>query len=156
MTLLTINNFLHLLATVTWVGGMIYFNTVLMPSLSAIDPLQRGRLLNVIAKRFTFVAWGCLIVLVITGLITTPTQMLLNVSGIYGISLTAKHLVILLMIIIGLVITFSLGPKMQTLSPSPGEQPSPGFLKVQNQLSVLVRINTILGVLILFFSTLIT
>ena len=155
MTLSTIINFLHLFATVTWIGGMIYFNLILMPSLTAIDPPQRGRLLGAVAKRFTFLSWGSIIILVITGLLITPSYMLLTFSGVYGISLTLKHLVILLMIIIGLVITFSLGPKMHSLSPSPGEPPSSGFLKVQNQLSVLVRINTILGVLVLLLSVMI-
>ena len=156
MTLSTINNFLHLLATVTWIGGMIYINIVLMPSLSAIDPSQRGRLLGATTKRFMLLSWGSIIILVITGLLKTPSQMLLNISGVYGISLTLKHFVILLMIVIGLLITFSLGPKMQSLSPTPGEQPTPGFLKMQNQLSVLARINTILGVSVLLFSAIIT
>jgi len=156
MTLTTIYNFLHILATSTWIGGMIYINIVLMPSLSAIDPSQRGRLLGAATKRFGLLAWGSILVLLITGLIKTPSQMLLNVSGTYGISLTLKHLVVVSMVVIGLLMTFWFGPKMQSLSPSPGEKPTPGFLKVQKQLSTLALVNTILGVLVLFFSAIIT
>ncbi len=152
MTLTSINNFLHILATATWFGGMIYTNIVLMPSLSAIDPSQRGQLLGATTKRFSFLAWGSMIILVITGLIRTPSPMLLNVSSTWGTWLTLKHLLVLLIVVIGLLITFWLGPKMQSLSPSSGEQPGSGFLKVQKQLSVLARINSILGGLVLLFS----
>jgi len=152
MTLITINGFLHLLATATWFGGLIYTNIVLMPSLSAIDASQRSRLLGAVTKRFTFLAWGSIIILVITGLIKTPSQMLLNVSSAWGMKLTIKHILVLSMVVVGLLMTFWLGPKMQSLSPSSGEQPGSGFLKVQKQLSVLARINSILGVLVLLLS----
>jgi uncharacterized membrane protein len=152
MTLSTIINFLHLLATVTWIGGMLYYNIILKPSLTSIDPSQRGRLLGAVMKRFIFLSWGCIIILVITGLLITPSQMLLNVAGVYGITLTLKHFVILLMIVIGLVITFSLRPKLHSLSPSPEKSPSLEFLKVQNQLSVLGRLNALLGVMVLLLS----
>ena len=156
MTLSTINNFFHLLATTTWIGGMIYINIVLMPSLSAIDPSQRGRLLVAITKRFTFLSHGSLIILLITGIVKTPTQMLFNISGIYGIALTLKHLVILAMVVVGLLISIWLGPKMQSLSPAPGEQPAEGFLKIQTQISVFARINMVLGVMVLFLAGIIT
>ena len=124
MILSTIINFLHLLATVTWIGGMLYYNIILKPSLTSIDPSQRGRLLGAVMKRFIFLSWVCIIILVITGLLITPSQMLLNVASVYGIILTLKHFVILLMIVIGLVITFSLRPKLRSLSPSPEKSPS--------------------------------
>jgi hypothetical protein len=43
-------DFLHLLATAAWIGGMIYIILVLMPSLTAIDPPQRGKLMGAAAK----------------------------------------------------------------------------------------------------------
>ncbi len=156
MVLQAISNFLHILATTTWIGGMIYINVILMPSLSAIEPSQRGRLLGATTKRFTYLSWGSIIVLVLTGLAKTPSQMLFNVVGAYGISLTVKHIIVVAMIVIGLLITFRLGPKMQSLSPSPGEPPAPEFLKVQNQLSILARANTVLGGVVLFLSAIIT
>jgi putative copper export protein len=152
MTLTSIIKFLHILATATWFGGMIYTNIVLMPSLSAIEPSQRGRLLGATTKRFSLLAWGSMIILVITGLIRTPAPMLLNVSSVWGTWLTLKHLLVIAMVVIGLLITFWLSPKMQSLSPSSGEQPTSGFLKVQKQLSVLARVNSILGGLVLLFS----
>ncbi len=156
MTLNTIINFLHLLATTTWIGGMIYINIVLMPSLSAIDPSQRGRLQGAVTKRFMYLSLGSLIILLITGFAKTPPQLLFNISGAYGIALTLKHLVILAMIVIGLLISFRLSPKMKSLSPAPGELPAEGFLKIQTQISVYAQINMVLGVLVLFLAGILT
>ncbi|MEE8357627.1 MAG: DUF4149 domain-containing protein [Anaerolineales bacterium] len=152
MTISTIINFLHLLATSTWIGGMLYINIVLMPSVSAIDPAQRGQFLGATTKRFAFLASGSIVVLVITGIMRTPSQLMFNLSTIYGIALTLKHLVISVMIVIGLVISFWLGPKVKSLTPAPGEQPQAGFLKIQSQISTFARINMVLGVLVLFLA----
>jgi len=152
MTISTIINFLHLLSTATWIGGMLYINMVLMPSVSAIDPAQRGQFLAATTKRFAVLAAGSIVVLVFTGLMRTPSGLMFNLSTIYGTALTIKHLVISVMIVIGLVISFWLGPKVKSLTPAPGEQPSAGFLKIQSQITTFARINMVLGVLVLFLA----
>ncbi len=92
------------------------------------------------AKRFNIVAWSS-ILLLITGLIKTPTEMLLDTASTYGVVLTVKHALVLIMIIIGSVITFSVVPESRLLVPAPGERPSPGFSKVQQQLKTLATTN---------------
>ncbi len=152
MNFATFINFLHLLAMATWVGGMLYLNIVLMPSLSSIDPSQRGRLMGTATKRFSLLAWGSVIVLVTTGLFRAPHQAFFNFSIVYGILLTIKILIVFSMIVIGGLMSFVLGPKMIEISPPPGEAPDPEFLKVNNQLALLSRINMLLGVLVLVFA----
>ncbi|MFQ6089024.1 MAG: DUF4149 domain-containing protein [Candidatus Methanofastidiosia archaeon] len=142
-------DFLHTLATVTWIGGMIYANLVLMPSLEAIDPAQRGKLLGAAIKRFTILAWSSIIVLLVTGILITPSGMLFDISTFYGKVLTLKHVLIFVMIVIGVRVTFVLGPKMKALAPKPGEKPPPEIPKLQNQLEMLALINMILGILVL-------
>jgi putative copper export protein len=156
MTLTTLNNFLHLLTTTSWIGGMIYINIILIPSLTAIDPPQRGKLLSAATKRFGILASTSIIILIVTGIFKTPSQMLFNFSSTFGIALTVKHLVIVAMVVIGLLIMFRLGPKMQASSPSPGEQPGPQYLKLQSQISILSRVNMVLGVVVLILAAIIT
>ena len=144
-----INDFLHLLATVVWIGGLIYINLVLMPSLTAIDPPQRGKLSGAVAKRFTILAWCAVIILLITGYLKTPSGMLFNISNTSAVALTIKHILVLVMIAIGLLVTFVTAPKMKSLAPEPGEPPPPEFLKAQKQLSTLALTNMILGILVL-------
>ena len=144
-----IRDFLHLLATATWIGGMIYSIFVLMPSLKAIGPPQRGQLMGVVGKRFSFFAWGSVVVLLITGYLKTPEGMMFDASTTYGRILLLKHLVILLMIIFGIFISLVIVPKLGKLAPKAGEPPAPEFLKTQKQLPVFAVTNVILGIVVL-------
>jgi uncharacterized membrane protein len=150
MSYAVINNFLHLLATVTWIGGIIFMNVVLVPSQSAISPEQRGKLSGVIVKRFLILVWGSVIILIITGLYKTPTQMLFYPESGFGYWLTVKHAAIILMIIFGLIVTFVISPKLRSLAPKTGEQPSAEFIKAQKNMSLIARTNMVLGLLVLF------
>ena len=149
MLLEVIVDFLHQLATVAWIGGMIYTMMVLMPSLPAIEIPERGKLAGAVTKRFTIVAWTSVVVLIITGIILGSFEEASEMSDNVPIALKIKHILFLLMIIIGLVMTFILGPKMKKLAPKPGEKPSPEFPKVQKRISSLALINMILGILVL-------
>ncbi len=142
-------NALHLLATVMWIGGMAYTAVVLMPAAQGLEPGPRGQLMGAVAKRFSIVAWSSIVLLLITGLIKTPTEMLLDTTSPYGVVLTVKHALVLIMIIIASVITFSVVPKTRALAPAPGERPAPGFIKAQQQLKMFATINLVLGLLVL-------
>ena len=147
--MITVSYFLHVLAMMTWVGGMIYANLILMPSMTAIDPPQRGRLMGAIVKRFTVLSWSSVIILLITGYIMIPEGMLFNFSISYGVWLNIKILIVLLMIIIGLYITLIISPKITASAPKSDEKPSSDFLRAQKQIPVLALTNMILGILAL-------
>jgi len=147
--LIAILNFFHLLAAVVWIGGMLYATLVLMPAMEAIDPPQRGRLMGAVGQRFIPLVWISIAVLLVTGFLKTPAGMLFSLASIYGILLTVKHLVVLLMVINAALITFVLSPKMEKLAPPPGERPSPELGRVQGQLTNVSLFNTFLGVLLL-------
>jgi|SRR3990172_691994 len=142
-------HFLHLLATVVWIGGIIFMEVVFYPSLAAIDPQQGGKALAVAAKRFTIIAWSCIIILIITGLLKTPSGWLFDTSTTIGTLLLVKYLLIVAAIVVGVVITFVVAPKLISGSPKPGEKPSPEFLKSQKQVKRLAMTNMTVGVLIL-------
>lgn len=58
----------HVLAAVSWIGGMIFLSVVLVPVLKR-EPFasQRGLLFRTIARRFRAVVWGAIAVLLFTG-----------------------------------------------------------------------------------------
>ncbi len=143
----TLLYFFHVLAMMTWVGGIIYANLILMPSMTVIDPPQRGRLMGAIVKRFTVLSWSSIIILLITGYIMIPKGVLFNFSISYGVWLNIKILLVLLMIIIGLYITLVLSPKIKASAPKSDEKPSPDFLKAQKRIQILAITNMILGIL---------
>jgi uncharacterized membrane protein len=150
MSFAVINNFFHLLATVTWIGGMIFVNFVLFPSQTVIDPSQRGKLFGAVVKRFTILVWVSIVVLLLTGIYKTPSQMLFNPQGNFGLWLTVKHIAIILMIAFGVIVTFFVGPKLGRLAPQPGEQPSSEFIYTQRMMKTLALTNMILGIIVLF------
>jgi uncharacterized membrane protein len=149
MLLDTIVNFFHSLATVLWIGGMLFMKLVLMPAQAAIDAPQRGRLMGAAAARFTTVAWTSVVVLVVTGLLKTPAGRLMDFESRFGTALAVKHLLIVAMIVTGLVISLGVVPKLKSLAPTPGQPTSEGFVKAQGMLDLLSAINTVLGLLVL-------
>lgn len=141
-----INNFIHLLTAVIWIGGMIYTNIVFMPSLSVIEPSQRGAILGAVAKRFTIVSWTSILVLLVSGFFKTPGEMLFTTSNSYGLMITIKHIIFLVMIVFGALITFKFAPVLRKGAPGPGEKPSAKFLDAQKKLKILSTTNMILGI----------
>ncbi len=60
---------LHLLAAVTWIGGMLFIALVLVPVTRRLtDPALRVRLIQESGRRFRAVGWAALALLVLTGL----------------------------------------------------------------------------------------
>lgn len=57
MTLYALLKTLHVLATVLWVGGMMFAHFFLRPALAQLDPPQRLRLMHEVLRRF-FAAVG--------------------------------------------------------------------------------------------------
>jgi len=142
-------DFLHLLVTAVWIGGMLFMKLVLMPGMQAIEPAQRGRLMGAIAKRFTIVAWSCIVVLLVTGILKTQSGYLLSTESRYGQLLLAKHLMFAGMIVIGLVITFAVAPRLKALAPAPGSPPPAALVSAEKRLELLSAVNTVLGLAVL-------
>jgi uncharacterized membrane protein len=147
-------NFFHLFATVVWIGGMFYMDLILMPSIAKIDPGERGKLMGMIAKRFTITAWSAIIILIISGILKTPSDMYFDTSDEYGIYLFIKHVLIIGAIIVGLVITFVYVPGLKANTPKPGEKPSAEFTAYSKKIEKLSKTNLVLGILILICASL--
>jgi len=68
MTLYALLKTLHVLATVLWVGGMMFAHFFLRPALAQLEPPQRLRLMHEVLRRF-FAAVGLAALLILgTGL----------------------------------------------------------------------------------------
>ena len=58
---------LHFLAAVVWVGGMFYTVVVLRPALNVLDATPRLQLHMLTLKKFFFVVWHAMPLVVLTG-----------------------------------------------------------------------------------------
>lgn len=147
-------NIIHILATAVWIGGAFFVHFTLQPAMKQIDPQQSGKLMGLIAKRFSITAWTCILLLIITGIMKTPAGMLFSPSTELGQILTIKHILVLLVIIVGLTIALYVIPNIRKNAPQPGEAPSNIFISNQKRLSSLATINLILGGLIVVCASL--
>lgn len=66
--LLAIANFLHLMATIVWIGGMIIARLVISPALAGLPDDTRRTVGRAIGQRATSYTYGAIVVFLITGL----------------------------------------------------------------------------------------
>jgi uncharacterized membrane protein len=59
---------LHVLAAITWLGGVVFLALVGAPALRRVEPAAlRTELFTAIGMRFRVVGWGAVVVLLVTG-----------------------------------------------------------------------------------------
>jgi copper resistance protein D len=114
---------LHLLAAIAWVGGMLFLSVVLVPVLKH-EPFmsQRAVLFRTIAWRFRAVVWGAIAVLLLTGplLLRDRGIPIADPSGWPGILATKLGLVAILLILT-LIHDLILGPRIARILQIPSE-----------------------------------
>ncbi len=62
------NPWIHIIAATIWVGPQVFLFAAAVPAVRTIEDIQvRARLMRVLTTRFGYLAWGAMLVLVITG-----------------------------------------------------------------------------------------
>ncbi len=139
--------FLHNLATATWVGGMIFL-AFLSAEVEKLGP-DFNVVMGKMSKRFSQLAMLSILTLIVTGVLLTSWH-----GGRARVQrdwvLNLKHLVVLLVIIDGGYLGFKVVPKLEELT----ARKSPEEAIWQKRLKIGSRINLVLGILIVFLSTL--
>lgn len=151
--------FIHILAAIFWIGGMLFTVAVLVPaSRHKLLKNKKGAFFTLIGKKFSRISWVLFITLIITGITnllargyTFPSLMTAGFWNSYlGSNLFIKlHLFAAVLIISG-VHDFYAGPKAAQLM---DEQPDSTKTKRMRKLSSwLGRINLFLGLGILYYA----
>jgi uncharacterized membrane protein len=154
MTLLQFYSILHLLAVVIWIGGIIFVNLSLMPSIADLPLETKGAVMGRVTKRFSIISMISILVLLITGYLKVPEGMMFAPASHYGLILLIKHILVLIIIFLGLYISFGISPRVRKLAPKQGEAPSAEFISAQKTLGALAFTNMIIGILIIIVITL--
>ncbi len=150
---------IHVVAAIIWLGGMFFISLVLVPSLRKLEPpIKRTEILSATARRFSLVSWAAILALLITGVINSVNRGVTVhqissgtfFSSPFGIILTIKVFLVLVMVLISAIHDFILGPKLIKLSklerPSPDSTRSLG--KKRKVVSWLARINAFIGIIV--------
>lgn len=137
--------FLHLIATVIWIGGMFFNIFVLRPSLGIIEQGQRVKLGYTVLKRFLPFAWISIITLFISGIFLGSNDTLIF----------TKHIIVLFMVLIVAIISFILFPKLTSIvfQDKIQNEQRKELIKINGKIVLLVKINLILGILVLLLTT---
>jgi putative copper export protein len=148
-----------------WVGGIFVNFLVLMPSLQAISPAERGKMMGAFLKRFAPMAWGAIAFVGVTGLLQVngvigfPTLFSFNTD--YGNTLLVKIVLVLLMVLNGAYIGVVLGPKIASFGPPPGGPPPggagegsppgppPELTKLQKRMATMNWVQVVLALVVL-------
>ncbi len=114
--LLTLASWLHLVAAVTWIGGIGFVIFIAIPSARQIMGADAGKLVGEISRRFTLVANCSIVLLVLTGLampVLTDGNPVPAANENYWLALlAAKILLVLAMITIHIYRGRVLAPKI--------------------------------------------
>ncbi len=138
-------DFVHIVAVMVWIGGGIYFLRIVQPVLAGLPPDQAGRLAGGMAKRFTPIAMGSIVIIGVVGLLRAflsgfiSTGVLMGTT--YGNLLLLKMVLYVVMVIVGVMIT-RLSASMPTLQPQeiPATQARIGTLAKSNLVMGLITI----------------
>ncbi|MBI4198362.1 MAG: DUF4149 domain-containing protein [Chloroflexi bacterium] len=149
---------LHLLAAITWVGGMLFLGLVAVPAFRGLEPPLRARLLTSIGRQFRWVGWASIAVLLSTGLIILSyygvgPRDLLDTSfwgTRFGARLAFKLALIGVMLLLSALHDFVLGPRSTALSQS-GADPRRA-VAFRRQVSWLARLSLVLAILVVWTS----
>ncbi len=146
---LTIAFWLHMTATIVWIGGIFYQALIVNPALERF-PDQRGRLAEHMRRKFQPLAWLSLFVLIGTGLLQmsgNPNyEGLFSVSNPWSRTILTKHIAIGLMVLVAAYQTWVLNPRLSRLAL---KREIEGSNQVAGEIARLNKVSLVLGILIL-------
>ncbi len=158
---LTIAFWLHMLATVSWVGGQAILSLVVFPaSRKALSPEDHHRLISAISRRMNSIGWISLGILIGTGMIqlgANPNYTgFLGIDSSWAVAILLKHIAFGGILLLGAYQTWGLAPAIERIAllqakgkAIPEEQDA-----LRQRESRILLINTFLSVIVLFFTAL--
>lgn len=159
---LAVSYFIHLVATITWIGGLFLMVIVVWPTarkaMNAQD--QSGTLLKFmenLRRRFTPLANLSLIALLLTGLIQMSSDShykgVLVIDDDWSRALFIKHIGFIGMMIVGAIMQFAVTPALDRASLLARKgRDAPDLERLQHRERQLTALNLALGFLVLLFT----
>lgn len=149
-----VSMWIHLLAAITWIGGLLFITMVLVPTLRMPELRANALvLLRVTGRKFQRIAYATLVTLVATG----AANVLLKIGSwdavaaalptTYGRLLVAKVGLVLVVIALALYHDFVVGPAATRAMEADAR--GAAALALRRQASWIGRINTLLSLVIM-------
>ena len=121
-----INPWLHILAATIWVGPQVFLFVAAVPAIRTVEDAQvRARIMRVLTTRFGWLAWGAMLVLVITG-VANLYEHALSVEELFelnwGIIFQVKMTLVIATVALTALHTFVIGPRLLSLQESAADE----------------------------------
>jgi uncharacterized membrane protein len=151
---LSIIYWLHMLATVIWIGSLACLSLLVLPAARKLPQDEYAGFLSNLQRRLDPLGWVCLLVLVATGMFQMSANP--NYSGFLAIdnrwaaAILVKHVVFFAMTGVSAYLTWGILPRLRraALRQSRGLE-VPEASRLQRQETLLIRLNLVLATLVL-------
>jgi putative copper resistance protein D len=150
--------YVHLLAAIAWVGGMLFLALVVVPATREMAGPERARLFDAVGRRFRAVGWVCIALLLATGLVNLQQRGVSLASATsgellrspFGQVLGLKLLLVAAMLSLSAVHDFGLGPAATRalLDPSAAVRGA----RLRRRAALVARVNGLLGLAVVFLA----
>lgn len=157
---LTIAFWLHMLATVLWIGGLAILSILVIHAANkSLDTKDYAVFLEKVQRRLDPLAWFSMLVLLGSGMLQMSAnpnyEGILAVDNTWAVAILIKHLLFGVMVVISGYLTWGVLPALSrnALLQVSGKEDQ-NFEKLQNREARLLRVNLIFGVLVLAFTAL--
>jgi uncharacterized membrane protein len=152
---LALTFWLHLLATVTWVGSLAGISFLILPAMQrALDPETQLVFIEAMQKRLEPIAWFCMSLLLLTGLFQMSVNPhydgFLSTSTQWSLAILTKHLLGVIMVVVSAIQTWEVIPAIRrAILKSKKSKNSVELDALRRREILLLRMNFGLSILIL-------
>ena len=147
---------LHMLATVAWLGGLAAIAILVLPAAKyTLKPAEQLAFISAIQRRLEPLAWFCLSLLIATGLFQMSVNPhyngFLSTSGQWSLAILTKHMLVVVMVVVSAMQTWEVLPAIRRglMRIEKGQASEEEVERLQKRETLLLRLNIGLSILIL-------
>ena len=151
---LALTYWLHLLATVTWIGSIVAISILFLPAAKAtLKPIDHLALIDAMQKRLEPIAWFSMTLLLLTGLFQMSVNPhydgFVSTSTQWSTAILIKHILGIFMVVAAAIQTWEVFPAIRRTLMNKNNADEEKVLQLQKRERRLLRINFGLSLLIL-------
>lgn len=147
-------DFLHLMATIAWIGGMFFNFLVVIPTAQkALDPATAGKFMGMMVRRVRVVVYVSLFILFVTGI---PMKIanehyvsIINFDNTWETVGFIKHVFVALLALMAL---YSFEILFPNVAKHAAKGPSPELAGLQKKQKMAGAVAFLLGIIVIFLS----
>lgn len=151
---LAITYWLHLLATVAWIGSIVATSILFLPAAGkTLKPVDHLALIDAMQKRLEPIAWFCMMLLLLTGMFQMSVNPhydgFVSVSTQWSLAILIKHVFGIFMVVASAIQTWEVIPAIRRTLMNRRNVDEAKVIQLQKRETHLLRINFGLSILIL-------